>query len=113
MLRLPAFDLHEPKSLEEALALLLEHGGDAMPIAGGTDLLPNMKHELFTPKVLVSLSGIASLRTVEDLGHAWRLGAGCTLDSMRHLLFDDDHLSAQAAKQLLTPVLTALRKSQS
>ena len=82
MLRLPAFDLHEPKSLEEALALLLEHGGDAMPIAGGTDLLPNMKHELFTPKVLVSLSGIASLRTVEDLGHAWRLGAGCTLDQL-------------------------------
>ena len=40
-------------------------------------------------------------------------GAGCTLDSMRHLLFDDDHLSAQAAKLLLTPVLSELRKAQS
>ena len=40
-------------------------------------------------------------------------GSGCTLNSMRDLLFDDDHLSAQAAKQLLTPVLTELRKSQS
>ena len=40
-------------------------------------------------------------------------GAECTLNSMRHLLFDDDHLSAQAAKQLLTPVLSELRKAQS
>ena len=40
-------------------------------------------------------------------------GAGCTLESMRHLLFDDDHLSAQAAKLLLTPVLSELRKAQS
>lgn len=40
-------------------------------------------------------------------------GAGCTLDSMRHLLFDDDHLSAQAAKLLLTPVVSELRKAQS
>ena len=40
-------------------------------------------------------------------------GAGCTLDSMRHLLFDDDHLSAQAAQLLLTPVLSELSKAQS
>ena len=39
--------------------------------------------------------------------------AGCTLDSMRHLLFDDNHLSAQAAKLLLTPVLSELSKAQS
>ncbi|MBM66574.1 MAG: 4-hydroxybenzoyl-CoA reductase subunit beta [Myxococcales bacterium] len=82
MLRLPAFDLLEPTSLEEALHLLAEHGGDAMPIAGGTDLLPNMKHELFTPKVLVSLTSIPALRAIEDLGDAWRLGAGCPLGEL-------------------------------
>ena len=40
-------------------------------------------------------------------------GSGCTLNSMRQLLFDDDHLSPQGAKQLLSPVLTELRKAQS
>ena len=40
-------------------------------------------------------------------------GSGCTLTSMRQLLFDDDHLSAQGAKQLLSPVLSELRKAQS
>ena len=40
-------------------------------------------------------------------------GSGCTLNSMRQLLFDDDHLSAQGAKQLLSPVLSELRKAQS
>lgn len=39
--------------------------------------------------------------------------SGCTLSSIRYLLFDDDHLSAKAAKQLLTPVLSELRKAQS
>ena len=47
MLRLPAFELLEPTTAAEAAALLSEHGEDAMVVAGGTDLLPNMKHRLF------------------------------------------------------------------
>jgi 4-hydroxybenzoyl-CoA reductase subunit beta len=82
MLRLPAFELLNPSTVDEALELLATHGEDAMPIAGGTDLLPNMKHELFTPKVLVSLSGIESLKTVRDDGDQWWLGAGCTLHDL-------------------------------
>ena len=61
MLRLPTFDLQEPKSLYGALALLDEHGKNAMIVAGGTDLLPNMKHNLFEPKVLVSLARVEEL----------------------------------------------------
>ena len=40
-------------------------------------------------------------------------GSACSLNSMRQLLFDDDHLSAQGAKQLLTPILSRLRRAQS
>ena len=65
MLRLPKFELAKPATLAEALALLAEHGEDALPIAGGTDLVPNMKHELFTPKVVVSLAGIEELRGIK------------------------------------------------
>jgi 4-hydroxybenzoyl-CoA reductase subunit beta len=66
MLRLPRFELREPESLDEALALLAEHGEDAMPVAGGTDLLPNMKHQLFEPKMLVSLARINELAGVRE-----------------------------------------------
>ena len=69
MLRLPAFELRRPASLGEAVAALAEAGPRAMVIAGGTDLLPNMKHELFTPAVVVSLDrvpGLAGIREEED-----------------------------------------------
>lgn len=64
MLRLHQYRYHRPTRLDEALALL--HGrDDAMPIAGGTDLMPNMKHQLFTPDHLVALKGIAELHGIE------------------------------------------------
>jgi 4-hydroxybenzoyl-CoA reductase subunit beta len=66
MLRLPAFELLRPKTVPEAVAALAHGGSAAMIVAGGTDLLPNMKHELFTPNVLVSLDGIESLRGVRE-----------------------------------------------
>jgi 4-hydroxybenzoyl-CoA reductase subunit beta len=61
MLRLHEYRYHRPRALAEALELL--HGrDDAMPIAGGTDLVPNMKHRLFTPRHLVALKGVAEMR---------------------------------------------------
>lgn len=64
MLRLHPFRYHRPATVDEAVALLDEHGPDAMPIAGGTDLMPNMKHRLFTPGHVVSLNGIAAMRGI-------------------------------------------------
>ena len=68
MLRLPAFDLRSPRTVAEAVRLLSENE-TAMVVAGGTDVLPNLKHELFAPGVLVSLEdieGLSGLRTDED-----------------------------------------------
>ena len=67
MLRLPEFSLERPKTIKEAIALLAEHGDKAMPIAGGTDLLPNMKHGLFEPKILVSLAEIDDYAATEKM----------------------------------------------
>jgi 4-hydroxybenzoyl-CoA reductase subunit beta len=63
MLRLHAYAYHRPRTLEEAVGFLREHP-DAMPVAGGTDLVPNMKHRLFTPRHLVALKGIEALHGI-------------------------------------------------
>lgn len=64
MLRLPAFTLLQPTSVAEAVALLTDLGPRAKLVAGGTDLLPNMKNELFTPEVIVSLARVQELRGI-------------------------------------------------
>jgi len=82
MLRLPPFRYHRPGSLAEAVDLMGEHGDGAMYVAGGTDLIPNMKHRLFTPGHLVSLGSVEELRGIrEEEGHL-RIGATETLASV-------------------------------
>lgn len=80
MLRLPPYRYHRPERLDEALELLEAHGAMARIIAGGTDLIPNMKHGLFTPDHLVSLRGLGELKGIEAKPKGGlRLGAGVTL----------------------------------
>jgi 4-hydroxybenzoyl-CoA reductase subunit beta len=82
MLRLPPFQYHKPDTVARAVELLGEHAGNVMPVAGGTDLIPNMKHGLFEPGHLVALKGIEEMTgfTVED--GVLRIGAGETLTSV-------------------------------
>src|SRR4051812_508362 len=63
MLRLHEYTYHRPSTLAEALDLVTGNE-DAVPIAGGTDLMPNMKHRLFTPRHLVALKGVAELHGI-------------------------------------------------
>jgi len=86
MLRLPPFTYLAPRTVAEAARLLAEHGADAMVVAGGTDLFPNMKRRQFEPKVLVGLGGIAELRGVRGTGRdGVRLGPTTTLTAVsRH-----------------------------
>ncbi|MEM9381349.1 MAG: FAD binding domain-containing protein [Planctomycetota bacterium] len=80
MLRLPEFDLREPTDVDDVVALLAEHADQAMVVAGGTDLLPNMKHGLFEPKVVVSLARVEAMRGIEVVpGGGLRVGATATL----------------------------------
>ncbi len=64
--------------------MLDELGPDALPMAGGTDLMPNMKHRLFTPEHVVALNGIEAMRGVDGGGKAGslRIGALETLHSV-------------------------------
>jgi len=77
MMRLPWFEHRAPSTVAEAARILAGEGPAAMLIAGGTDLLPNMKRRQMAPKVLVSTKKIAELRKNGD-----RVGAGTTLTEL-------------------------------
>ncbi len=72
---LPDFDYHRPGSVEEACAMLAEIGPSARVIAGGTDLLVDLKRESSMASHLISLRGIPDLTVIEkDPDGALRLG---------------------------------------
>jgi len=64
MLPLPIFEYHKPRTLAEATDLLAALGDKAMILAGGTDVLPNMKQGLFEPEHVVSISALEELRGI-------------------------------------------------
>ncbi len=83
MMRLPPFTYLAPRTVEAAAKALGEHGSDAMLVAGGTDLFPNMKRRQFEPKVLVGLRGIRELVGVRGgPREGVTIGAGTTLSAV-------------------------------
>ena len=70
-----ALEYRAPRTVDEALALLGEHGEDARPIAGGTALVTMMRQRLVRPGLLVSLRDVAGLDRIEADNGALRLGA--------------------------------------
>jgi 4-hydroxybenzoyl-CoA reductase subunit beta len=77
-MRLPPFRYVAPRTATEAARVLQEHGPEAMAVAGGTDLYPNMKRRQFEPKVLVGLRGLVGSSGV-SANSTLRLGALTTL----------------------------------
>jgi 4-hydroxybenzoyl-CoA reductase subunit beta len=86
MMRLPPFHYLAPVSVADAVKLMADHGPEAMLVAGGTDLYPNMKRRQFEPEVLVGLRGIRELVGVRrPAGGGLVVGAGTTLTAVaRH-----------------------------
>jgi 4-hydroxybenzoyl-CoA reductase subunit beta len=79
MMRLPAFEYLAPRTVGDAVRYLSDGGPEAMLVAGGTDLFPNMKRRQFEPKVLVGLRGIRELLGVRATNGGMTVGAGTTL----------------------------------
>lgn len=72
------FELSLPDSLEACLQVLAARGSEARLVAGGTDLLPQLKNGLLRPGCVVDLSGVAELRTVVVNGSGARVGAAAS-----------------------------------
>lgn len=73
-----AFDYYPATSVDEAIALLQEHGEDAKVLAGGHSLIPTMKLRLAQPAVLVDLGRIPGLSYIHEENGAVAIGAMTT-----------------------------------
>jgi carbon-monoxide dehydrogenase medium subunit len=74
-MRLRSFDYFAAGSLADALVQLARYGSDARVLAGGTDLVPAMKHKSMRPRMVVSLHRVSELKFISDEGAVIRLGS--------------------------------------
>jgi 4-hydroxybenzoyl-CoA reductase subunit beta len=105
---LAAFTLARPQAVEEAVKLLAEGGADALIVAGGTDLVPNLRAGLFSPKVLVDIKGLRDLSYIKyDAGKGMEIGALTTLTELAESPLVREHypVLAEAAATVASPVL--------
>jgi xanthine dehydrogenase iron-sulfur cluster and FAD-binding subunit A len=78
------FDYLQPTSVRDAIALLTQYGDRARVLAGGTDLLVQMKMERRAPEYLIDIQKIPGLRGIEPQGDGVRIGAGTTIWTIRN-----------------------------
>ncbi len=106
MMRLPDFQYRAPRTVADAAAWLAESDGRAMLIAGGTDLLPNMKRRQQTPTTLIGLRSVRELASIGN-GDGLAVGAGVTLTALAADARVRQHYPglAQAAAHVATPLL--------
>jgi 4-hydroxybenzoyl-CoA reductase subunit beta len=106
MMRLPHFKYHAARSVQEAADLLAIAPGETMLVAGGTDVLPNMKRRQQVPATLIGLRQVSDLQQITN-GDGLTIGSGVTLTR----LVNDRRLRSaytglwQAAAQVATPHL--------
>jgi 4-hydroxybenzoyl-CoA reductase subunit beta len=105
MMRLPLFEFRAPRTLDEAARILDGERANAMPLAGGTDLLPNMKRRQQVPRTLMSLRHIEELHHARLENSGARIGAGLTLTDIAEDSRFRNGLTglAQAASVVATP----------
>jgi xanthine dehydrogenase YagS FAD-binding subunit len=82
---IPAFELFQPTSVDDALALQTRHGTKAWVLAGGLDSFDWFKDRIKRPEVVIDLSQVKELRGVRQAGDGLEIGAMTTLtEVVRH-----------------------------
>ena len=99
------FEFVEARSVQEAVELLAAQPGEAQIIAGGTDLLSEIKDGIATPGRVISLAGIPGLDTISDTGQGLAIGAMATIAQIaEHLAIGSSYTAlGEAAAGLATP----------
>jgi carbon-monoxide dehydrogenase medium subunit len=99
------FDYFEPENLQTALEFLNRFGPEAKIIAGGTDLLPQLKQEKTSPACLINIMKIEELSYIREEG-GLRIGAGTKLRNVR------EYCSRGAEYRALQEAISLLGKPQ-
>src|SRR6201987_3415638 len=102
---MPAFQLFQPSTVNDAQKLLEQHGQDAWILAGGLDSFDWLKDRIKRPKVVVDLSGVQELRAIRTTGDGIEIGAMTTLtEVVNHPIVKEKYgLLAQAAEVVASP----------
>jgi 4-hydroxybenzoyl-CoA reductase subunit beta len=105
---LPRFTLLRPRTLEEALSQLSTHGSEAMIIAGGTDVVPNLQSGLYSPRAMVDIKGIRDLKGISfHPERGLEIGALASITELAESPLVQEHypVLAQAAATVASPIL--------
>jgi xanthine dehydrogenase YagS FAD-binding subunit len=102
---IPAFELFQPSTIENAQTLLARYGADAWVLAGGLDSFDWFKDRIKRPAVVVDLSQIKELRGVRSVEGGLEIGAMTTLtEVVRHPLVREKYgLLPEAAESAASP----------
>jgi CO/xanthine dehydrogenase FAD-binding subunit len=107
---LPKFEYHEPATLQEACDIIADLKGKACALAGGTDLLVNMKKSVVSPKHILYLGRIKELAGIEKTNGFLSIGAVTKASEIAESPVVNHDFSAigQAAASLGTPLIRNL-----
>ncbi|MXY25190.1 MAG: xanthine dehydrogenase family protein subunit M [Acidobacteria bacterium] len=103
--KMPAFQLFQPASTEEALGVLDQYGAEAWVLAGGLDTWDWLKDRVKKPAAVVDLGGVESLREIRSTGDGLEIGAMATLrEVIRHPEVASQYsMLADSASQAASP----------
>lgn len=87
-----AFNYQRVHTIQEALALLANHGDNAKLIAGGQSLLPSLNMRLSNPEILIDLQGVAELKGITFEGGVVRIGAMTTHTEIQNSIIIQEQL---------------------
>jgi len=109
---LPRFQYHEPSTIDEMCQIMAELKEKACPLAGGTDLLVNMKKRIISPENVISLGRIEKLIKVDHSDGQLKIGACRTVaqiaqseeirDEFKALKLGADSLGSPLIRNLAT-----------
>jgi xanthine dehydrogenase YagS FAD-binding subunit len=102
---IPAFTLYQPASVEEAVALLGEHGRSAWALGGGLDSMDWLKDRIKRPTAVVDLGGLSELKGIREVDGGLEIGALTTLTEIERnpRVHSDFGLLGDAARHVATP----------
>ena len=102
---IPVFELFQPTSVDDALALQARHGAKAWVLAGGLDSFDWFKDRIKRPEVVIDLSQVKELRGIRTTSDGLEIGAMTTLtEVVRHpVIIEKYGILPNAAEEAASP----------